>query len=95
MHELGHLLKLTYKQRKNTHELLGPHCINSPCIMRQDISGTFSKDTNARLQAKQAGHMPICPDCYDAGISFLCQQTPVKTKLSRVTNIDLDYGHFI
>ncbi|MDO5387288.1 MAG: hypothetical protein Q4F75_08500 [Pseudomonadota bacterium] len=67
MHEFGHVLGLTRSGRGNTHEALGPHCLDDCCIMQQRLDGDFTEITRRRLIFKQHGLPPICPDCIKEG----------------------------
>lgn len=69
-HEFGHVIGLTYSDRKNSVEMLGPHCADTSCIMQQRVNGDYSDVTRARIQAKRMGLPPICPDCIEAGNKF-------------------------
>jgi predicted Zn-dependent protease len=74
MHELGHVLELTYDKRKNSEENLGAHCTHPTCVMKQDLTGIFASVTKDRLRLAEGNYLPICRDCYDAGIEFLQRQ---------------------
>lgn len=76
MHEFGHVIGLTYTGRKNSVEMLGPHCTDKDglCIMQQRMDGDFRKITRARIEAKKIGLPPICPDCVEAGNKFFARE---------------------
>ncbi len=58
-HELGHMFGATKKGRRNTYELLGPHCSND-CIMRQDVDVGSGKDRAHDMHRKGT---TFCNDC--------------------------------
>ncbi|MFI3242492.1 MAG: hypothetical protein R3Y43_08000 [Alphaproteobacteria bacterium] len=78
MHEFGHVIDLTYEDRKNTREKFGPHCIDELCLMQQREDGDYSDITKIRLALKREGGLPICPDCVEAGERFFQKEREQK-----------------
>lgn len=60
-HEVGHMFGAPSRGRKNTVEMLGPHCINDLCTMQQKLSVMDAKSLSYQIQ--DAGLFPYCDDC--------------------------------
>jgi predicted Zn-dependent protease len=60
-HELGHMFGAPRKNRKNTEENLGEHCVNDYCVMQQ--KDTIAEALKFGHERVDAGAEMYCPDC--------------------------------
>lgn len=72
-HEFGHIIRLTEGNRPNVYESLGPHCMDSNCMMQQRLNGDFSDIATKTERRKERGLPPMCPDCLRQGQRNLFQ----------------------
>lgn len=86
MHEFGHILKATHKNREHTRSDpdLGTHCTVDKCIMGES---NYDELNQERLARKQNNNPPFCDDCIAAMRDYL-EKMPGLTKGLTISSVN-------